>query len=206
MANIEMEQEGAPMEQRVGQEAPVDPSVQEVPVDPKAQKDANAYTTGLMKMLHSKETSPKIMEMLKAGPPEVVVPQTALLVNQQMEDGLKAKGSKPSLETLLSASVYLTQDLVEMGNTAGLFQVSEEQVGPIMQATMQQYIEKGLKDKSIDPVELQTLVEPLMDEGQQGLALEAGAASGIPTTPDQNTAMEQYATKREQKGMMRGGQ
>lgn len=198
--------EVVPMEQ----EAPIGQEVQQdskAPADPKLEKESQAYITGLMKILHSKETSPKIMEILKSAPPEQAVPQVALMVNQQMEDAARAKGKPPSLEVLLGAGIYLTQDLLEMGNAAGIFQIEgEEAAGEIIKSTLQTYIEKGLKDKTIDPVELQEKVQPLLDEAGMGQGMEAASANGIPEKPDQMTAMEQYASKREQKaGMMRGG-
>lgn len=182
------------------------PTEQETPeVDPQLEQETNAYITGLMKVLHSKETSRSVLDMLSSGPPEQSIPSTALLVNAQMEDAARSKGKPPSLEVLLNAGVYLTQDLIEIGNAAGIFEVAdEEQVGGLIKGTLQAYIEKGLKDKTIDPVELQEKVEPLMDEMQSAAGLEAAGATGIPAKPDQMTAMEQYATKREQ-GVLKGG-
>lgn len=200
MANIQKNTaEELPMEEDVTQG-----NVQQAEVDPKLEEETQAYITGLMKMLHSKDTSRNVVEMLSAGAPEKVIPQTALLINQQMEDAARSKGKPPSLEVLLNAGIYLTQDLIEIGNTAGIFEIVEEQeVGSLIQNTMQQYIEKGLKDKTIDPIELQEKIEPLMDEEHRNLAMEAGSAAGLPAKPDQMTAMEHYASKREQ-GVLKG--
>lgn len=166
-------------------------------------KADQAYISGLMKLLHSKETAPSVEEMLQSGPPEKTIPAVALQVNAQMEEAVE---KKPSLETALTAGVYLVSDLVEIGNTAGFFQIeSEEQVRPILQDVMQQYIERGLKDGSIDPVELQEKVEPLMTEDQRATGMQAAEMTGIPKAPTQQTAMNAYGSQMERKGMMKGG-
>lgn len=158
--------------------------------------DQQAYVTGLMKMIHDPQASPKIVDTLGAAPPNQSVPHVALMLNEQFEVQARSQGKVPDLNTLLAAGIYLVTDLVELGNTAGAFKVSEEEIGPIIEDTLQQYIEKGLKKGTIDPVELQESVEPLMNEEQKQLGLQAGAASGVPPQADQSTAMEAYARQR----------
>lgn len=175
-------------------------------LDPKTEKEMQAYVLGLSKMLHSKQTSPKVLEMLKAGQPEQTIPHTAMILNQQMEDAVRAKGKSPSLDTLFAAGQFLVGDLIEIGNAAGIFQLeTEEQIAPIVQNTFQVYIEKGLKDGTIDPIELQKKVEPLMPEEHRQLGLEAARRTGVPEQPDETTAMEMYAMQRVRKGALQGG-
>lgn len=200
-----------PMEQEDPKAVPQDPQTPQDPqatpqdqqqLDPKVEKEVQAYTMGLSKMLHSKKTQPQVVQMLKSGgDPETLVPQIALLINDQMETAVKQKGQKPSLEVLLGAAQFLVGDLIEMGNAMGIFQIeTEEQIGPILQNTMQKYIEKGLKDGSVDPIELQQKVEPMMPEDMRQKALGIAEAEGIPSAPNQLTAMEAYAQKRMAKG------
>ena len=171
-----------------------------------SQKD-QAYIGGLMKMLHSKQTASTIDEMLQAGPPEQTIPEVAMMVSKQMEDAIAKKSQRPELETILKGGIYLVTDLVEIGNTGGFFQVeSEEQLQPIMQATFQRYIEAGLKDGSIDPIELQSKVEPLLNEQQIQFGTQGAEAGGIPMKPDQTTQMSLYGSQMERKGMLKGGQ
>lgn len=170
-----------------------------------SRKD-QAYIGGLMKMLHSKETSSTIDEMLQAGPPEQTIPEISMMVSRQMEDAVSKKATKPELETILKGGIYLVSDLIEIGNAGGFFQIeSEEQVQPIMQATFQKYIETGLEDGSIDPIELQAKVEPLLNEQQIQVGSEAASGSGIPMKPDQSTTMAAYGAQMQRKGMLKGG-
>ena len=169
-------------------------------------KTDKVYVSGLMKLMHSKKTAPVIDEMLAAGPPEETIPQVALMINEQMESAFKQK-QKVELETLLTGGMYLVSDLIEIGNTGGFFQVEdEEQVRDITQATFQTYIEKGLKEGTIDPVELQSKVEPLLNEQQKGLGGQFGGEHGVPTQPNEETAMEVYGAQRERAGLLKGGQ
>ena len=207
-----LEEQMEPQESQVpaesqGQQVPQisEEAKQELP--PQAKREVEAYVLGLSKMLHSKETSRKVLDMLKSGPPEQVIPYTALQVNQQMESAVTAKGKKPSLDTLFAAGQFLVGDLIEIGNAAGIFQLeTEEQIAPIVQNTFQVYIEKGLKNGTIDPIELQKKVEPLMPEEHRQLGLQAAKRTGVPEQPDEGTAMEVYAMQRMRKGALQGGQ
>ena len=172
--------------------------------DPKIEKETQAYLTGLSKMLHGRDTSGQVIEILKSAPPDQSIPQAALTVNSQMEGAVREAGQEPSLEVLLNAGIFLVNDLVEMGNAAGIFQLEGEAIGPILQSTLKQYIEKGLAEGTIDPVELQEKVGPLMDEEHTALGTEAAALSGIPQEPNEGTAMQAYGAKMQKKGMMQG--
>lgn len=215
------------MKKEYNQQAAVDPA--SVPADPAAQevdqiveqkvdgvleqtepeqmtKADQAYLSGLMKILHSKQTAPQVDAMLQSAPPEKSIPQAALVINEQMETAVSQKSGKPSLETLLKAGVYLVSDLIEIGNTGGFFQVQDEQqTRLILETTLKQYITKGLEDGSIDPVELQAKVEPLMTEDQRATGIRAAQLTGTKLEPDERTVMAAYGAKRERQGMLKGG-
>lgn len=175
-------------------------------LSPQAQKEVQAYNSALSRMLHNPKTSGSIVEMLKAGEPMETVPSTALLVNGQMEAQAIKGGKKPSLEILLNAGIFLCSDLIEIGNAAGIFNLqTEEEVGPIVKTTIQTYIEKGLADGTIDPVELQTLAEPRMTDDHKALGLEAAKGTGISMEADDRVAMQAYGQQMERKGAMKGG-
>ena len=124
-----------------------------------------------------------------------------------MEDKLREKGNAPSLDVLLVGAQFLIGDLIEIGNAAGFFQLeTEEQIAPILQDTMQRYIEDGLKKGTIDPIELQQKTEGLMTPEQQGMGMKAAGATGLPMEPNQNTAMQSYGAKMQRKGALQGGQ
>ncbi len=172
-----------------------------------SQKD-KAYVSGLLKILHSKKTAPMVEDMLKSGDPQTTIPATALQVNQLMEDSIKEKsGSKPELTTIFAGGVFLVNDLVEIGNTAGFFNVDpQKDLEPIMKDTFQQYIQKGLKDKTIDPVELQAIAEPLMSDKQRAYGMNVAKQGGIPEEANHVTAMESYGLQMQNKGMLRAQQ
>lgn len=175
-------------------------------VSPEAQREAEMYCAALSHLMHSKETSGNVLEMLKSGDPQEVVPQAALTINNQMEEATRKKGKPPSLDTLGAAATFIVGDLLEIGNAAGIFQIeSKEEVAPILRKTMQSYIEKGIHDGTIDPIELQKKVEPMMDDEHRALGLKAASMSGIPLEPNQNTAMQAYGAQQKRAGMLKGG-
>lgn len=195
----------SPPKDKQQKEAP-GPKDIESQMSPEEKQKAAAYTSGLLKLLHSPDTSGRVLAMLKTAKPEVSVPKSALAINGRMEQMIQEKkATKPSLETLLLGSVALVNDLIEIGNAGDAWgeDVGPERAKPILQNTMQQYIQQGLKDGSIDPVELQAKVEPLMDEEHRAAGLQGAQATGIPTEANEQTAMESYATQRERKVLSR---
>lgn len=167
--------------------------------DPKLNKEVDAYSSGLINLVYSRETNGQIYEILKSAPPETSIPQAALLVNDVMEKKLTERGKKPSLDVLLNAGILLIKELIDVGLAGGFFELEKDDVMPIIQETMQQYIEKGLKDGSIDPIELQQATEKIMPEDMKQEALQAGAQAGVPQKPGVGAAMEMYANEKVKK-------
>ncbi len=161
-----------------------------------SQDNVDRYVGLLSKLLHSPDTRDMVSQMLAQGDPMMTIPETALTVNDQAEMMYKQNGQKPDLDTLAAGSQFLINDLVEIGNAGGLFNLdlSDDELSmKLLKDTMQPYIQKGLKDGSIDPVELQKKVEPLMKEAgnyDQGMML--AEQGGIPSGPTSDTAAESY--------------
>lgn len=171
---------------------------------PEMSAKDEAYVGGLMKLLHSRQTSGNIVGMLKSAPPEKSIPQAALTIFQQYDKQVSSKsGSQTPLETKLIGGVYLVGDLIEIGNASAAFerQLTQEDFQPLLQETMQPYIHQGLKDGSIDPVELQAALEPLMDDQQLAQGMQAAEATGTPLVAGQAAAMETYASQRERRAV-----
>ena len=155
-------------------------------LDPKLKKKMEGYQSVMMKILHAKETRGDITKMLSNGPPEQSIPATALQVNKMVEQKV-AKGSGQPVEAAVkvAGAVYLVQDLVEIGKAGGMW---EQPIGPeasamILEETMKQYIHQGLKDGSIDPVELQKTVEPMMNGMQNEVGGMIAQEAGLPPEP-----------------------
>lgn len=177
-------------------------------IDPKTKKQIDVYSTILTKFIHGKETQKQVLDMLKAGDPIEAIPPAAIAINEQAEKAMK---TKPSTDVVLGASVTLVADLIDVGMAAGLFEEpSEEDASFIFQDTLQIYIEKGLKDGSIDPIKLQRDIEPLMSPEQKAAGLAMGKQAGVGEEPDERAVMERYADQRvkaaesKQQGMLGG--
>ena len=154
--------------------------------DPAMQKKVDGYVSILMKIMHAKSTRNTIIKMLSASDdPKMSIVETALAVNDLAVQ--EAKSAEPKV--ILAASPYLVSDLAEIGNAAGIFQLNEEQLAPIYQAALQKYIEKGLKDGSIDPVELQASVEPMLSQEQNQMGMDMGQQTGLPQQASNSMAV-----------------
>ena len=170
----------------------------------KMDKQQEAYVGALVRVLHDKQTSPMVQEMLKAGPPEQTIPRITMEVNDMMQQTIARKGGQPAdLETTFLGGAYVVSDLIEIGNAGGFFEVSDEdQVKEILQTTIQTYVERGLKDGSIDPVELQAITEPLLQDSDREEGIAYAKKEGLSMQADENVAMEAFGQKKYREGML----
>ena len=194
------------MQEEQQQQQQVQPS--ELSTEPSNLSEADqSYLNALVKLMHTKKTAGKVEDMLESGPPEKAIPETALMINGMMEGEARKGGRPPSLELLFQAGIVVVGDLIEIGNAKGIFDIQDEQeISALLQGTMQKYIEKGLQEGTIDPVELQQKAEAMLAPEDREAALGMAEREGIPVEPNEHTAMEVYADKKVRKaGMLQGG-
>jgi len=152
--------------QKVEQKAPQAVPQEQPKVSPEVERKVNAYISALSKLMHGKETKNHVYKMLQSGEPMVTIPRSAIEINRQAEEAFKRGGATPDLDTLFAGSQFLILDLIEIGNAGGFFQLDPQDpnvLGPLVQSTVQPYVEEGLKNGTIDPVELQNKIEPLIN-------------------------------------------
>lgn len=168
----------------------------------KEVREDQAYVASLMKMVHDKKTSGNVVNMVKSGDPYTTIPKAAITINASLEDRVREKGKKPSLETLFMGMYYLVNDLTEVAVASGVMEEpGEKGRASILQSAVESYVQKGLKNKTIDIMELQAKTEQLMTPEQRSQGLQAGAANGVPEQAGTQAAMEQYASQREQQAL-----
>lgn len=169
------------------------------PDDPKTQeiiKKAKGYETVLKNLIHGKKTRDEVINMLKAGGDALVsVPQTAMTINDMGIATMKQGGIDLDPAVQMVASAYLVDDLLALGDACQAFEAEEDMVEAIMEDTYQMYIERGLKDKSIDPIQLQIEAQKAMTKEQAAAGSMMGAGS-VPGQPSQQAMTEQYAQGR----------
>lgn len=161
---------------------------------PQQDKAIEGYSSALINVVYDKQTSPAILKMLEGAPPEQSIPTAVLQINKMVEGKAKEAGRKIDLNVLLNSAILLTKELMEVGEAGGIFKIQEEEVQPILQKTMQGYIVEAVKEGQIDPVELQATVEPMMNEQQKQMGMQAGAATGVPVKAGVGAAMDKYAS------------
>ncbi len=168
-------------------------------VDPKLKRQVDNYSTVLMELLHGEKTRDKIMNILESGEGEIFtsVPDAAIAVNTMAANFMESSGQPPTPGVQLGASPGLINDLIELGVAKGLWEPpDEEEQLAISEDTYQIFIEKGLADGSIDPVQLQLEVEPLMNEQQRAAGNHYSEVNSLRKEPDRSALVEQYANQK----------
>ena len=155
-------------------------------VDPKLKRAMEDYQTVMMQVLHAPETRDGVVDMLSSAPAAQSVPATTLQINDMVESKVaKSSGQPVDAAVKVAGAVYVVQDLVEMGNQGGFWEqeVGEEEMGFLLEESMKQYIHRGLADGSIDPVELQQSIEPMMNDTQMEVGGMIAQEAGLPKAP-----------------------
>jgi len=181
--------------QKVEQKAPQAVPQEQPKVSPEVERKVNAYISALSKLMHGKETKNHVYKMLQSGEPMVTIPRSAIEINRQAEEAFKRGGATPDLDTLFAGSQFLILDLIEIGNAGGFFQLDPQDpnvLGPLVQSTVQPYVEEGLKNGTIDPVELQNKIEPMLTDEQRAQGGLMAQEQGMSMEANQGTAMETY--------------
>lgn len=161
--------------------------------DPKLKQKVDSYVSILMNELHGPETRDDVVDILKSSKdPFMTVPQAALTINDMAKLKIEQAGGRVDINTQFLASQYLVSDLMEIGNSFGVFKTSEKDFPDLYQDSLQMYIERGLKDGSIDPIELQLEGEKFMTQNQKIGGHYLAQEEGMPYEPQQTQMLTQF--------------
>lgn len=170
----------------------------EKPFDAKLfQMQFRKYMTVVVHLMYSKEMKAHTLAMIKSSDDPFITVPTA--VNQVIKDTDKIfakQGINITNEIRLAASQVILNDIIEIGRSQQIFDVTEEEIPQLMEDVMQMYIENGLKDGSIDPIQLQIDGEKLMTKEQLAGGQAFAAKGGIPLSLSQQQMTEQYGNSR----------
>ena len=196
------------------QRTPTDQPVN--PEDQKKRDKIDSYVVALMYELHGSETRDDVLDILKNGKdPYIGIPEAAMAVNDAAVAKFEQNGVKVDLNTQFNASQYLVNDLMEIGSRFGFFEVTQDDFAPLLEDSLQTYVERGLKDGTIDPIELQLTAEKFTSENQRIAGLYHGQENGVPPAPQQqqiiyqiqqNAAREATAEEKKKQAVAAGQQ
>ena len=162
------------------------------PEDKKVQDRIDSYVVALMNELHGSETRDDVLDILKNGKdPYIGIPEAAMAVNDAAVAKFEQNGVEVDLNTQFNASAYLVNDLMEIGSKFGFFEVTQDDFAPLLEDSLQTYVERGLKDGTIDPIELQLTAEGFTSENQRIAGLYYGQENGVPPAPQQQQIIHQ---------------
>ena len=174
----------------------VDPETQgQVPENKKRQVED--LTAMFIQFVHGEKTRDSVMQILESAPdqPEKAVAAAANNVMNRVEGMIAQRRMKIDNDVKLTAATYLVSDLALLGNKAGVWerQLSQEELQPVLKEAIQFYIQRGLKNKTIDPIELQREAEALMTPEQREIGLKYGQEGGVPAEPTEGMAIRRFA-------------
>lgn len=159
-------------------------------ISPAQQMQIDAYSDNATMVIFSGESQDAILQSLQTGKnPMDAVAKTANIINKRLQESLQKEGEQMTEITLCLGAAHMVSELVVLADAAGLFKMTVEQRAEAYRQTLMQYFAAGLKDGSIDPVELQKTIEPLMSQEQRQAGQDFADKSGMMKTPPANSGM-----------------
>lgn len=107
-----------------------------------------------MRVIHSPETRDVVLERLKEGNPVDAVSEVAILVIDKMETDATAQQTKISDEAKLVGGLPLLLQIVEVGEAAGIFQMTDEEKTQAAAKAYKKYILREMEAGRINKEEL----------------------------------------------------
>ena len=136
-----------------------------IDISPEQRDQLENYIDNMMLLVHKQPAADKIIEGLqRVKNPQAAIAITTNKVNDMLLRGFQENGKQFNNVTLFYGSYFLVKELIELGEVAGLFKLTEPERFAAYTLAVQHFIGKGIKDKTIDPVQLQKEVEPLMPD------------------------------------------
>ena len=151
-------------------------------VSPAKKKQIEMVNATLTDMLYNPGQSQQVQKMLTNGPPEITIPAVVNAVFNKFEDMAREKQGEMPMDIKLVAGIHLFSEVLELAEAKGVLppDYPEEKIQPLLKECMQKYIQRGLKDGSIDPIELQQRIEPLLTGEEKEIGMSFARAMGTP--------------------------
>jgi len=148
--------------------------------------------------MYEPKTKGSVQKMLQSGPPEMTIPAVTNQLMGRFEDIMRPKNGEMSLDMKLGVGVMAFTEVSTLASAMGMIpkKLTDDQTSGLLKDTMQQYIQRGLKEKTIDPIELQLAVEPLLTPEEQMMARQSGQAMGVPGKPTGQQNMQGILEKK----------
>jgi len=177
-------------------------------VDEKTKSQVDAFSVVLMNVMHSEQMAGQTMKMLSAGQedgqsdPYLVIPKAAVTINDMAVNMMAETGEEVGFDVQLAGSSLLMNDLIQLGYANNLWpKMSQEEIAAVYEDTVQVVIERGLKDGSIDPIQLQVDAEKAMNPDQKRMGDALAQENGMEVEPSNASIMEQHAVGRERSAL-----
>lgn len=155
---------------------------QQQEVDPKKRKQLQTMQAMMTDMIYHQDSKSSIQSMLTKGDPGHTIPATVNTVFMKFEDMTKEKLGDMPLDMKLAGGVHLFSEIMELAEAQGVIpeDLPEAQIQPLLKNTIQQYVQRGLKEKTIDPIDLQKRIEPMLSQQEREVGAHMADATGTP--------------------------
>lgn len=204
--------------QKAPQVSPLNPN-QAQDISPEKRKQIETAMAAATHMIYAPETKAQVQQMIKGQEaPEMSIPMATNAIFDRFEGMAKKGPGEMPLDVKLPLGVHIFGEVLELAEAMQVIppDLPDEAKEPMLRASLQQYIQKGLKDKSIDPIELQHAIEPLLSQEEMTIGQGLAKAQNVPGELTKEQGMQgmlqrnqmplqaENATLKKQMGEMQG--
>lgn len=205
-ANVPIQEDSGAVDEKMGEIV----NVGNVHISPAQQAQIDAYDDNSTIIVFSPKTQDAILQSLQSGQnPIQSIAITANLIHNRLASSMEQDGKEKMTEiTMCLGAAHLVSELIVLGEAAGLFKLSNVEQNEAFRQTVMKYFADGLKNGSINPIELQKSIEPLMNKEQRKFG-EQNMQDIMKTPPPVNmparTVSPQQPSQQQGQGLLGGG-
>jgi hypothetical protein len=160
------------------------------------EKAFKAFQQMALQMIYGEKSAKDVHGMLSSGPLDKSLPETAKSVTSMAAKAFKQNGQRLEPEVFIAGTLAVGKELVDVAEAAGMLEDAEDAM-PLVEAASKASLHQGMKEKAVDPVALQKVLNEGMPDGMQKGGMDYAEKRGVPLEAnDGPVAMEQYALQR----------
>jgi len=137
---------------------------QQSPLTPDQEKTLGKFIANGMRLIHSEQTRDMVLRRLQVGEPVNAVADATLNIILQVERDAENKGIPVDDDIKAAGASELMSQIIEVGETAGIFEMDEQQIKDAAGQAVGKYFQQGIDSGKIPIEKLQQMDQSFRQE------------------------------------------
>jgi len=143
----------------------------------------DAYSDNATKIIYSEKSQAAILQELQTfDNPVQNIAEAANHIHRLLQESMEKDREQMTDKVMFLGATHVVSELINLAESAGLFSLDDKGRIDALQSTLMVYFKRGIENGTIDPVELQKEIEPLLTDEQRQMGMSNIEQSGVSRT------------------------